>query len=70
MLKGENSTPLDVIIYMLEINNQQRKTYIRQKGVTPLRLLDYSVSHVLDYLQLSWGGQFKEVYRNVFIEDW
>ena len=31
MLKGENSTPLDVIIYMLEMNNQQRKNYIRQK---------------------------------------
>ena len=35
MLKGENSTPLDVIIYMLEMNNQQ-KNVIMQKGVTPL----------------------------------
>ena len=27
--------PLDVITYMLEMNNQQRKNYNSQKGVTP-----------------------------------
>ena len=45
MLKDENSTPLDVIIYMLEMNNQQRKNYIRQKGVmskNALWLPDYN----------------------------
>ena len=36
MLKGENSTPPDVIIYMLDMINQQIKNYIRQNGVTPL----------------------------------
>ena len=32
MLKGENSTPLDVIIYMLEMNNQQRKKVYQAKN--------------------------------------
>ena len=31
MLKGENSTPLDVIICMLEMNNQQRKKLYQAK---------------------------------------
>ena len=31
MLKGENSTPPDVIIYMLEMNNQHRKKLYQTK---------------------------------------